>query len=209
MFPCCFAAAGNASQVGQLGPQTFDEVWSGAEFRQFRRAIVDGRTTPDICRRCTLVPLGAHPFKTWAATIVFGTVTVTSRDSATVSVSVRNDSERGWTPVDEVRIGTSSPRDSGSVLAHPGWLSPNRAATFVEREVAPGAVATFEFAVARRPHASLGAFEVVADRACWLPNTRFEVHVAGTRSSRAASPRFRRSSLLSKARNTLFPTATA
>ena len=126
VFACCFAAAANARQLGQLGPQSFDEVWTGPEFRQFRRDIVDGSTTPDICRRCTLVPLGPHPYKTWAATVVSGRVAHVRRAGAVVSIAVRNDSERTWTPADEVRIGTSGPRDACSPLGHPAWLSPNR-----------------------------------------------------------------------------------
>ena len=175
VFACCFAASADERQLGQIGPETFDEIWSGHAFRAFRRDIVDGVTTPEICRRCTVAPLGVHPFKTWAAAVVSGHASVTGRTTAAVSISARNLGERPWTRADQVRIGTAGARDSISALAHPGWLSPNRPATFSQHEVPPGAVATFEFAVAANRDAADAEFEIVADGSCWIPNTSFSV----------------------------------
>lgn len=178
VFPCCFAAAANEYQLGQLGAQTFDEIWTGPSFQEFRHDIVDGRTTPEICRRCTAAPLGQHQFRTWAASVLSGSATVTDDGNATVSVAVRNDGDRAWTAADFVHIGAAQPRDSGSPLAHPAWLSANRAATFRQPTVPPGATAAFEFPVVVPQGPAVSAlFEIVADGVCWLPNTAFAVNL--------------------------------
>ena len=117
---------------------------------------------------------------TWAATVLSGSVTINDASNLAVSISVRNDGERVWTAADRVHIGTAEPRDSSSPLAHPAWLSPNRAVTFLERAVPPGAVATFEFPVAMPQGPAVSAlFEIVVEGACWLPNTTFSVTVRG------------------------------
>jgi radical SAM protein with 4Fe4S-binding SPASM domain len=177
VFACCFAASANEYQLGQIGPDTFDEIWVGERFQRFRADIVDGRTTPGICRRCTVAPLGEHPFKSWAATVESGHVAASARSTAAVLVSVRNHGARTWTAEDRVRVGTTKPRDSDSPLAHPTWLSSNRTATFVEPAVPPGAVATFEFLVVAPRLVTTAEFAIVADGACWLPNTGFVVTV--------------------------------
>jgi radical SAM protein with 4Fe4S-binding SPASM domain len=181
VFACCFAAASNERQLGQVGPQTFDDVWTGVEFRRFRRDIVDGRSTPDICRRCTVAPLGDHLFQTWAASVVSGFVTHSAAARATVSISIRNDGARSWTAADRVRVGTAAPRDSRSPFEHRAWLKPDRPATFLEATVPPGGIATFEFPVMTRRGVRTSEFELVAEDQCWIPNTRFEITVRGRR----------------------------
>ncbi|HEV7527244.1 MAG TPA: radical SAM protein [Acidimicrobiia bacterium] len=175
VFACCFAGSANERQLGRLGPETFDEIWSGPAARQFRRDILDGTTTPDICRRCSVAPLGRHPFRTWAATVVGANAVVRDASTATVSVSVLNTSDQTWTPDHRIHVATSTPRDTRtSPATHPAWLSPNRPATMREAAVAPGDVATFEFpAAVPRFGEATSEFELVADGTCWFPDTRF------------------------------------
>jgi hypothetical protein len=85
-------------------------------------------------------------------------------------------------------IGTSAPRDSRSPLEHPAWLSHNRVATFLESTVPPGGVATFRFPIAMgRGVIATSEFEIVVERECWIPNTRFAVTVTGRGRSRRRS----------------------
>lgn len=184
VFACCFAASADERQLGQLGPQTFEEIWTGPAFQRFRSDIVDGRTTPQICRRCSVAPLGEHLFKVWGASVVSGQVTEDVGGGGRVTVLVRNESARAWAPGDHVRVGTSSPRDAPSPLRHRSWLSPNRPATFTEAAVPPGGLATFKFPVATATGSLTTAeFEIVAEGACWLPDTRFAVTATGPRRS--------------------------
>jgi radical SAM protein with 4Fe4S-binding SPASM domain len=188
VFACCNAASANERPLGRIGDQTFDEIWTGVEFRRFRTDIVDGRTTPDVCRRCTIVPLGTHLFKTWAATLISAAAVPAGRDTA-VTVVLRNSGSHTWTRADCIRVGVARPRDSPSRLATSNWLSGNRAATFVETEVPPGEVATFEFRVSPPPGTTTEEFAVVADGSCWFPGTHFAVTVRGRRRAARAIKR--------------------
>jgi radical SAM protein with 4Fe4S-binding SPASM domain len=185
VYPCCNAASADERPLGRIGDQTFDEVWNGREFQQFRADIVDGRTTPGICRRCTVAPLGEHLLGRWGASLVSTRVTASGR-RVKIRVSVRNTGSHTWTRADQVRIGLARPRDAPARLACADWLAPNRAATFRESEVPRDGTATFEFAVRRVPGVTSEEFAVVADGACWLPGTHFIVTVRGR-------PRLRRS----------------
>jgi radical SAM protein with 4Fe4S-binding SPASM domain len=180
VFACCNAASANERPLGRIGDQTFDEIWTGVEFRRFRMDIVDGRTTPDICRRCTVVPLGTHLFKTWAATLISADAVRAGRDTA-VTVVLRNGGPNPWTRADCIRVGVARPRDCPSRLASRDWLSSNRAATFAEMEVPPGGVATFVFRLIHPPGMTTEEFAVVADGTCWFPGTHFAVTVRGRR----------------------------
>jgi len=180
VFACCNAASANERPLGRIGDQTFDEIWTGPAFRQFRSDIVDGRTTPDICRRCTIVPLGTHLLDTWAATLVSAAALRNGKGTA-VTVALRNIGRNTWTRADCIRVGVARPRDCPSRLASSDWLSGNRAATFEETEVPPGGVATFAFHLSPPPGTTTEEFAVVADRACWLPGTHFVVTVRGRR----------------------------
>ncbi len=186
VFACCNAAAANERPLGRIGDQTFDEIWTGPEFRRFRMDIVDGRTTPDICRRCTIVPLGTHLYKTWSATLVSADA-ARARGDTSVTVVLRNTGSTSWTRADRIRVGVARPRDCPSRFARGDWLSGNRAATFVEREVPPGGVATFVFRLSPPPGTTTEEFAVVADGTCWFPGTHFTVTVCGRqRAARAA-----------------------
>jgi len=178
VFACCNAASANERQLGQIGDETFDEIWTGVEFRRFRMDIVDGRTTPDVCRSCTIVPLGTHLFTTWAAALISADAVRAGRDTR-VTVVLRNAGPNTWTRDDCVRVGVARPRDCASRFARSDWISANRAATFEEIEVLPGEVATFVFRLDHPPGTTTEEFAVVADGACWFPGTHFAVTVHG------------------------------
>ncbi|HZQ58127.1 MAG TPA: radical SAM protein [Acidimicrobiales bacterium] len=185
VFPCCYAASQNASLMGRLSESSFDDIWHGEKFRDFRLAITDGSTTPDICRRCTVAPLGEHPYGTWSAVIESVHMTITSFTSARVELCVRNTGKHTWAAGDHVRVGTASPRDTTcSRLRHPTWQSPNRPAE-LPPNVRPQERATAAFDV----HLPLltpvtATFELVAEGMCWIPDTAFEV-VSGGRALHA------------------------
>jgi radical SAM protein with 4Fe4S-binding SPASM domain len=192
VFACCNAAAANERPLGRIGDHTFDEIWTGVEFRRFRTDIVDGRTTPDICRRCTIVPLGAHLFDTWGGTLV-SAVAVRAGRGTVVTVVLCNTGSNTWTRADCVRVGVARPRDRPSGLASSNWLSSNRATTFAETEVPPGAVATFVFRLSHPPGTTTEEFAVVADGTCWFPGTHFAVTARGRpQPTRALKERIRR-----------------
>jgi radical SAM protein with 4Fe4S-binding SPASM domain len=176
VFPCCHAAARNSNQLGRIGSEGFERIWTGVEFRRFRMGLLDG-DPPSICRDCTIAPLGEHPFRLWAARVIPETVTLHG-DRA--SLKVVNIGSRTWTPADNVRIGTSRPRDRVSSVSHDGWLSGNRAAACAS-VVAPGETATFSFSLAQPPRAVEEEFELVVEGECWIPNTHFSLVIPATR----------------------------
>jgi radical SAM protein with 4Fe4S-binding SPASM domain len=185
VFPCCYAASQDASLMGRLSDSTFDDIWHGERFREFRLAITDGTTTPNICRRCTVAPLGQHHFGTWSAFIEAVDVTITSYTSARVELHIRNTGKKTWRSLDHVRVGTAAPRDTTqSPLRHANWQSPNRPVE-LPPDVGPQERATATFDVrlpALRPVAA--TFELVAEGTCWIPNTAFSL-VSGGRALRA------------------------
>jgi radical SAM protein with 4Fe4S-binding SPASM domain len=185
VFACCFAASANERPFGQLGQQSFDEIWTGPAAQRFRSDLVQGATTPDICRRCSVAPLGPHLFDVWAGRVEWLTITPLRWWSALISVGVLNTGSGSWRRDDLVRIGTSGPRDSTTPLASNDWTAPNRPAAMEEALVEPGGVATFHFTtrLPRRRRTST-EFEVVVDGTCWLPNTRFTIDIPGSRVHR-------------------------
>jgi radical SAM protein with 4Fe4S-binding SPASM domain len=189
VFPCCFAASQNVSELGCLRTSTFEEIWAGRPFERFRRALLEGARPPDVCRRCTLIPLGEHPFRRYAARLLT-TPVVADRGRATVEVV--NEGREAWERGDAVRLGTARPRDRSSQIRHASWLSPNRPAGFREARVLPGDVATFEFAVSHRSRAIEETFQLVVDGVCWLPGTHFTVTVPAAGAVSRAGLRVRR-----------------
>jgi radical SAM protein with 4Fe4S-binding SPASM domain len=186
VFACCNAASANERPLGQIGDQSLDEIWTGAEFRRFREDIVDGSTTPNVCRRCSIAPLGEHLFNTWAATLV-SVSAVRAGLHTEVTVVLRNEGSNTWTHADRVRVGIARPRDRPSELARSNWLSANRPATFVETTVPPAAVATFVFGLGHPPGTTTEELAVVADGTCWFPGTHFTVTVRGRPRPRRAA----------------------
>jgi hypothetical protein len=174
VFSCCYAASTGAEPLGRLGPADLDEVWASPAYKAFRRDLLDGRTTPSICRSCTAVRLGPHPLREYQAALVPGSAV--ERDGR-VSARVRNAGTLTWHRGDSVNVGTTSPRDGASALYHSSWLRDNRAGSFCEDQVPPGEVATFQFQIATPRCGARQEFQVVAENVCWLPNTRFTVEV--------------------------------
>ncbi len=175
VFPCCIAGSSGQSPVGQLGDPalgTLGEIWVGDAFQGFRKAILDADTTPEVCKHCTIVPFGPHPYRAYAAALV-GANRIIAHDGA-VSVQFLNTGTQAWTP-GSVLIGTTSPHDHPSPLAHPTWLSEWRVGSCAEPTVAPGGSATFTFRIHLPPKQFTEEFQLVVDGIAWLPNTRFTV----------------------------------
>jgi radical SAM protein with 4Fe4S-binding SPASM domain len=172
VYPCCYAATQGTAILGDLKQSSMAEVWSGQPYRQFRAAILDGRTTPEICRTCTAVPLGAHHLRLYAAELLLDQSSLAGPGPR--RLVVRNTGSRPWRREDMLRVGTSGPRDHASPLYHPSWMAANRVVTHREERVPPGGTATFVFEVGAAAGAT-GSFQLVAEGTCWLPNTRFTV----------------------------------
>jgi radical SAM protein with 4Fe4S-binding SPASM domain len=52
VVPCCFDK--NAEYImGDLNQDSFGEIWDGPKYRVFRKSILSGRHTVEICRNCT------------------------------------------------------------------------------------------------------------------------------------------------------------
>lgn len=52
VVPCCFDKDAE-HRMGDLKAQTFDDIWHGKAYDQFRKAIWKGRDQIDICNNCT------------------------------------------------------------------------------------------------------------------------------------------------------------
>lgn len=52
VVPCCFDKDARY-EMGQVGTNTFKEIWTSLAYRQFRNRLVQGRKEIDICRNCT------------------------------------------------------------------------------------------------------------------------------------------------------------
>jgi len=183
VFACCYAASANARPLGNVHERALDDIWTDEPFQTFRSDLLDGRTAPEICRRCTVAPLGQHLLRAWAAEVVPGSLRVTNRR---VRVRVRNTGAKRWRREDLVRLGT---RDGASPIAHPTWLFPTRPATFLEDDVPPGAEATFEFKVAPTDRAVVQRFHLVVEGRLWLPALAIDVPVRRRRRRRGWSVR--------------------
>jgi hypothetical protein len=79
-----------------------------------------------------------------------------------------------------VRIGTRSPQNHPSVLAHSSWISDARPAALKESSVVPGQIGTFEFKFTT-PLADktyIDQFQIVAEGRKWMDyNSRFDISV--------------------------------
>jgi radical SAM protein with 4Fe4S-binding SPASM domain len=173
VFPCCIAAAKGTGQWGRLSEERLPEIWDGANARQFRVDILDGRTTPAVCQDCKAAPLGEHLFRLYSARIV-------TRDSVfdtapRFKLVVQNTGTISWEQGDLIRIGTCTPRDRLSACAHSSWLSRNRIGSFQERTVRPGENATFVFEINPLDEGERELFQLVAEGRFWFPYTRFSI----------------------------------
>jgi len=59
VVPCCFDKDAT-HRLGNLRESTFDAIWHGAAYRQFRTQLLAGRDKIDICTNCTE---GCSPWK--------------------------------------------------------------------------------------------------------------------------------------------------
>lgn len=178
VFACCYAASSNARVLGNVHERPLETIWVDEPFRQFRLDILDGTSTPEPCRSCTVATLGEHPLRTWSATIDPASVRVTRRR---VTFRAVNTGTRPWTRTDLVRAGT---RDGDSPIAHRSWLLPTRPGTFEEDVVLPGASATFSFAVEPVAHAVTQHFHLVVEDVLWIPGASVAVSVPARRLPR-------------------------
>ena len=52
VVPCCFDKDAQ-HRLGDLKENSFEEIWQGGPYRQFRRQLLNGRNQIDICTNCT------------------------------------------------------------------------------------------------------------------------------------------------------------
>jgi len=189
VFPCCYALSNSTAVLGDLRESSPESIWFGTEYERFRHDLLDGRTTPAVCRSCTVVPSGRHPLARYSARIL-GQPTFPT--GGRMRLLVRNMGNAAWTERDQILIGTADPRDRPSTLFHPSWIGLNRMTSFVEPSVEPGGVATFEADVARPGDAAIETFQMVVEGQCWVPGTRFRLAPPATLAGGPASPVARR-----------------
>jgi radical SAM protein with 4Fe4S-binding SPASM domain len=173
VFPCCYALSNATAILGDLNKESGERIWTGPEFQAFRRALLDPRTTPDVCRTCTVVRSGPHPLSVYSARIVHDRSVL--RDRSRFRLVLQNLGTASWTREDRVLIGTAGPRDGASAYYHATWIGRNRVTSFSEEVVPPGGHATFDFEVTHAPQVPSEAFQVVVENQCWVPGTRFEI----------------------------------
>ena len=53
LLPCCMVATPDRANLGNLADGTFEELWHGAAYRDFR-ARLDSDEPPDVCKSCSL-----------------------------------------------------------------------------------------------------------------------------------------------------------
>jgi MoaA/NifB/PqqE/SkfB family radical SAM enzyme len=173
VFPCCSASRDGAAVMGDLKHESWDEIWNGLRFREFRKCLLTGTNIPTICQSCNGAPRGKHPFLLYALEIMFEQSRLSGKKS--MKLVVKNIGQYTWAQNDPIRIGTSGPRDRSSQLWHPTWISVNRVAHFKEKQVPPGGLATFEFEVNTTAKVESESFELVYDGKTWMHNTQFKV----------------------------------
>jgi radical SAM protein with 4Fe4S-binding SPASM domain len=173
VFPCCYGLSNATAVLGDLREESPEDVWFGAQYERFRGDILDSRTTPAVCRSCTVVRSGPHPLARYSAQILPGQPTVTA--AGHVTLLVRNTGRVAWTARDQIHIGTSDPRDRPSGLFHPSWIGLNRIGSFTEPSVDPGGIATFHAEIARSGEGAAETFQLVVENQCWVPGSRFRI----------------------------------
>jgi radical SAM protein with 4Fe4S-binding SPASM domain len=173
VFPCCIAAAKGAPNLGTLSEDRLLSIWNGENYRCFREDIVDGRTTPSVCRDCKVAPLGEHLYGLYRARILAAESNL--EGPPPFKLVVENCGRVTWTQDDMIKIGTFKPRDHYSACAHPTWLSKERVVSFMEAAVPPGGKATFLFQINPLAEGEREFFQLVVEEKCWLPYTHFSI----------------------------------
>ncbi len=173
IFPCCYALSNATAIMGDLNDASASDIWQGERFEAFRAGIVDGRTMPDVCRSCTVVPTGPHPLRLYSVRLLPAHSTLEGR--VEMCLALQNAGTSTWTANDKILIGTANPRDGHSAYAHPTWIGRNRICSFAEAAVPPGGTATFHFQITPSEHVAEESFQIVVEHQCWVPGTRFEI----------------------------------
>ncbi len=173
VFSCCIAAAKGAPNLGTLSQEGLPSIWRGENFRRFREDILDGRTTPSVCRDCKVAPLGEHLYSLYRARILGAESDLES--PPLLKLVVQNCGRVTWAQDDMIKIGTSRPRDHYAACAHPTWWSKERVGSFMEAAVPPGGKATFLFQINPLAEGEREFFQLVVEEKCWLPNTHFSI----------------------------------
>lgn len=173
VYPCCFAASKNQAVLGDINKASLQQIWLSPTYEEFRANMLDGATTPGICRECLYAPIGQHPLRHYAARLVPERSQLTGVNTA--RVVFQNIGEATWTPETKVRIGTSQPRGRPSRYVTGEWLSAERPGSFREALVPPGGYATFELPI--WPDHNIGTewFQLLVEGESWLPGTEFAV----------------------------------
>ncbi len=166
VFPCCHASSGPI--LGEVGKQTLQQIWEGDVSRSFRNALLDGTTTPSVCRKCTVAPLGEHPMKLYAAEVSLAEY----RAEGGIRLKVRNTGSFTWSKSQApLLIGTARPLDRGSHRWVPSWHATSRIAVMKEEVVAPGCEATLEFELGPAPDGPAEYFQFVIEGRAWVYGT--------------------------------------
>jgi radical SAM protein with 4Fe4S-binding SPASM domain len=130
VYPCCYAAAESIEILGDLHSERLEDIWLGQRYQRFRADILDGRTTPTVCRSCVAVPLGQHQFRLYAAKLLLNESIL--HGPTQLRLVVQNTGSRTWTQADLIQIGTAYPRDHASAFANSDWLGFNRIASLAD-----------------------------------------------------------------------------
>jgi radical SAM protein with 4Fe4S-binding SPASM domain len=174
VLPCCYADP--TAVMGDLREASFDDIWNGSTYRQFRDDLVSGgRSLPQICANCTIAPAGTHPRGQFVAELCLEESVLSG--VGPFRLVVKNIGVNSWDQASGLRIATAEPKDRPSALSHPAWHSANRVCTFTETIVHPGEKATFEFTGTRHLNSMPETFQLVADGLKWLPHTQFVLKV--------------------------------
>jgi radical SAM protein with 4Fe4S-binding SPASM domain len=172
-FPCCHSAGSEA--LGDLRTETIEQIWSGSRIRKFRSDLLDARTTPTVCRSCSIAPLGDHPYRLYRAEIVDAEPLP---DRTGTRVRVLNKGLRPWNSESPLRLAPTHPHDRQSAYYHPSWLSPTRAAG-PDHDVQPGETATIDFEITPVPENPREHFQLLIEGKHWLPDTIVELPLGG------------------------------
>jgi radical SAM protein with 4Fe4S-binding SPASM domain len=164
VFPCCHSSGGPT--LGQIGEQTFDEIWRGKKAQDFREALMDPARLPETCHHCSIVPWDEHPNRKYKAEItscVYG-------DKGKIKLTVRNAGTVTWTQAQPLKLGCSRPRDRRSDREMPSWSYHHRVAVMRDASVPPGGTTVLEFELGPAGKTE-EYFELLLEGQTWLYGT--------------------------------------
>lgn len=174
VFPCCTASGDVTAVMGDLRHESWDDIWNGQRFREFRKRLLYGTSISSVCQGCNSASRGKHPLL-YAAKILSDQSQLSGKGP--MKLVVKNIGGYTWTQNDPIRIGTSAPRNRPSRLRNATWVRASRPTHFKEKQVPPGGLATFEFEVNATTSQVSESFELVYEDLTWMNNTQFIVNV--------------------------------